>query len=202
MAKDYAKKRKPKKRGASRKAGNSGIPAGVWLLAIIFVGGLIGGLTYLKLMPPQKQSTKSSSTSTNKKSNISQPRKEVAQDSSPDSPEIDDDFPIYNVHEDLVNRKVEIPEEDLKPSEDINKYIYLMPCGSFRERERAEELKATIAMTGNSSDINKVKYKGEDWYRVELGPFNRKRQAEKVRHRLQDNNVHDCRIIPRLRSGN
>ncbi|MCW8876304.1 MAG: SPOR domain-containing protein [Kangiellaceae bacterium] len=191
MPKDYAKKRKPKKRGASRQSKKNAVSIGVWFVAFVFVGGLTAGLVYLKWFNPQPIKKAVEKKAVQQKT---QPMKAV------DGAAVgEDEVPIYNIHKDLTNKKVEIPAEDLKPSEDINKYVYLMPCGSFRESTRAEELKAKIGFTGNNSQVNPVKYKGETWYRVELGPFSRKRTAEKVRHRLQDNGIHDCRIIPRLR---
>ena len=193
MPKDYAKKSKPKKRGASRKQNEPAVPMVVWLFTFVFVGGLVAGLGYLKFAP-KKTNQQPAKVAT--KANQSQSKNQKSTEQDVDS---NDDVPIYNIHKTLTTKKVEIPEEDLKPAEDANKYVYLMPCGSFRESFRAEELKATIAMTGNTSTLNQVQYKGETWYRVELGPYSRKRKAETVRHRLQDNGIHDCRIIPRLR---
>lgn len=72
-----------------------------------------------------------------------------------------------------------------------------MPCGSFREISRAEELEAQVALAGYSSKINKVTVKSGVWYRVELGPFSSKRKAESIRHRLQDNGMNYCKIWPK-----
>ena len=193
MSKDYAKKSKPKKRGASRKQNQPAVPLVVWLFTFVFVGGLVAGLGYLKFAPKKANQQPAKPSAQTKQS------KESTQKAADEDVASNDDVPIYNIHKTLTTKKVEIPEEDLKPAEDANKYVYLMPCGSFREEFRAEELKATIAMTGNTSKLNAVQYQGETWYRVELGPYSRKRKAENVRHRLQDNGIHDCRIIPRLR---
>ncbi len=192
MPKDYARKARPKKRGASRKAKKNKVPVSMWLFTFLVVGGLVAGLSYLKLAPKKSQPNPIEPAAEAKGTNTKNDQQAKTEDYS--------DVPIYNIHDTLTNKEVEIPEEDLKPSEDLNKYVYLMPCGSFRESFRAEELKATIAMTGNTSSINAVKSNGETWYRVELGPYPRKRKAENVRHRLQDNGVHDCQIIPRLKN--
>lgn len=204
MPRDYAKKGKPKKRGASRKNGKPVVPTIVWVFTFLFVGGLVAGLSYLKygasIYNKNTQNNTESKSKTEQKKTTDKAQSKTSK-SNKQAAELDkESVPIYNIHDDLTNKKVEIPEEDLKPSEDIDKFVYLMPCGSFRESFRADELKATIALTGNSSNINAVKYKGETWYRVELGPFPRKRRAEIVRHRLQDNGIHDCRIIPRLKT--
>jgi len=192
MPKDFAKKKSPRKtRGASRSNKKQSPPIVLWMFTILLIGGFVSGLIYLKLfknesikpivkVEPKQQTAKP------------KPKKEVKNQTT------DDDIPLYNLHDDLINKEVKISEEDLKLPDNLNKYYYSMRCGSFRETRRAEELKVNIAMTGNSSVIKTIKSKGETWYRVELGPFSRKRAAESIRHRLQDNNIHDCLINPHL----
>ena len=106
-------------------------------------------------------------------------------------------MPFYKTHEEMLNKTVEIPIEDLKLPEDEHKYVYLMPCGSFRDSQRAEELKAQIAFLGFESKVNRVNVESGLWHRVELGPFKSKRRAESVRHRLQDNGFDYCKIWPK-----
>jgi len=79
------------------------------------------------------------------------------------------------------------------------KYYYLMPCGSFKNQQPADELKARIGMTGYSSDIIQTQADGNTWHRVQLGPFSRKRKAERIRHRLQDNDIIGCIIYRHIR---
>lgn len=187
MPKDYAKKKAPnKKRGASRKKKKKSVPLALWLFTVALVISFASGLIYLKWYKPHTDiKPKAKVTTTKKKVSKPTAQKQVKQE---------DDVPMYDLHQDLTNKKVEIPEEDLKIPDNIDKYYYSMPCGSFRELSRADELKARIAMTGNNSSIIAVQYKGETWHRVQLGPFNRKRNAESVRHRLRDNDIHGCII--------
>jgi cell division protein FtsN len=195
MPNDFAKKKAPRKsRGASRQNKKQSAPIGLWIVTILMVAGLAGGLSYLKWFKTDKQElvlAKPKQITPKQK----KPAVNITQTAVTSS---DDDIPLYNLHEDLINKEVVISAEDLKLPDNVNKYYYTMPCGSFRESFRADELKAQIAMTGNTSKIDAVQYKGETWYRVQLGPFNRKRAAESVRHRLQDNNVHGCIINPHL----
>ena len=67
---------------------------------------------------------------------------------------------------------------------------YQMQCGSFRQQGDAEALKAQIAFQGLNSI---VKHTG-NWYRVILGPYERKRTAEKDRHKLQRAKINGCQI--------
>jgi len=189
MAKDYAKDKKKKKRaGASRGKNKSSISKPLIVTTFILFSGLAALLVYLKWYQPEKNSTKNdtvkqvetvSTIKTKPKTNPKQPDEEV---------------PFYRTHEEMINKTVEIPIEDLKLPDDENKYQYLMPCGSFRDSQRAEELKAQIAFIGYESKINQVQVESGLWHRVELGPFKSKRKTESIRHRLQDNGFENCKI--------
>lgn len=71
---------------------------------------------------------------------------------------------------------------------------FIMQCGSFRTPERAEELKAKIAFQGLESRILTSNGRNGLWYRVVLGPYERKRNAERHRHQLRNGNVNGCKI--------
>jgi hypothetical protein len=71
---------------------------------------------------------------------------------------------------------------------------YIMQCGSFRTQDRAEELRATIAFQGLESRMLTSNGRNGLWYRVVLGPYDRKRDAERHRHQLRTGNVNGCKI--------
>jgi len=79
---------------------------------------------------------------------------------------------------------VEIPEETKSTRP------YQMQCGSFRSQSDAESLKAKIAFQG----LNSIVKKTGSWFRVILGPYDRKRLAEKDRHKLQRARINGCQI--------
>lgn len=91
--------------------------------------------------------------------------------------------------DDLKSKEVEVGEYEVK-----NKGPYKMQCGSFRSEKQAEVLKATIAFAGLSSQISASKGQKGIYYKVFLGPYARKRQAEKDKHKLKSNNVNGCQI--------
>ena len=188
MAKDYAKKRKGKKKsGASRGNKNNKPSIALIFTAILLIGGLTSLLIYLKWYQVKP-------TIVEEKPTIS---KKIQDKKVAPSNEEDDEVPFYKTHQEMVNKTVEIPLEDLKLPEGQHDYEYLMPCGSFKDNNRAEELKAQIALVGYESKINHVKVKSESWYRVELGPYKSKRKTESIRHRLQDNGFNYCKIWPK-----
>ncbi|PKF60551.1 cell division protein [Psychromonas sp. psych-6C06] len=94
--------------------------------------------------------------------------------------------PKWQYEEVLPNKEVvvDIPEEKK------NTRPYQMQCGSFRKQGDAETLKARIAFQGLNSTVKKT----GDWYRVILGPYERKRLAEKDRHKLQRAKINGCQI--------
>ena len=83
--------------------------------------------------------------------------------------------------------QVDVPERELGPPK-------LMQCGSFRQKPDAERLRAQIAMTGLESQIRGTTGSNGLWYRVILGPYETKRDAERDRHKLQRAQVFGCAI--------
>jgi len=194
MAKDYAKnKKKKKKSGASRGKKSTSISKPLLVTTFILFSGLAALLIYLKYFQPEVPSGKT--TKSNKVESTVKQTKQTDKKVVPSNKvQADDEVPFYRTHEEMINKTVEIPIEDLKLPDDENKYEYLMPCGSFRDSARAEELKAQIAFVGFESSINQVQVESGLWHRVELGPFNSKRKTESIRHRLQDNGFEHCKI--------
>jgi len=186
MAKDYAKKRKGKKKsGASRGKGNNRPSLALILMALLLISGLASLLIYLKWYQTKPTIVKDKPRITTQSKKTEPTQKE------------NEEVPFYKTHQEMVNKTVEIPIEDLKLPESQHKYEYLMPCGSFQDKNRAEELKAQIALVGYESIINEVQTESGLWHRVELGPYKSKRKTESIRHRLQDNGFNYCKIWPK-----
>jgi cell division protein FtsN len=71
---------------------------------------------------------------------------------------------------------------------------YKMQCGSFKTEKQAETLKARIAFSGLEAQIKSVTGTNGTWHKVFLGPYTRKRLAEKDKHQLKRNNINYCQI--------
>jgi cell division protein FtsN len=91
--------------------------------------------------------------------------------------------------DDLKSKQVEVGQYEVK-----NKGPYKMQCGSFRTRKQAESLKAKIAFTGLEAQVSKSVGSSSTWYKVYLGPYDKKRNAEKDKHKLKNNAIHACKI--------
>jgi cell division protein FtsN len=166
---------------------------------ILIIGGIIG-FYFLKKTPHQEEklstihhknqlSSKKKIAYPNKMIKIIPPTKEkVKLLSSINNYEI----PFYQTHQEMMNKTVDIPLKDLElPHQN---YHYFMPCGSFKRKKQAYRLKARIALVGYYSSIIEIKTQTRIWFRVELGMFTSKREAESIRHKLQDNQIIHCKI--------
>ena len=204
MARDYAKKKTARKKGgASRSQKKQKKPIALIFFAFLLTAGLVALLVYLKWYQPvstQQGSSQNNSTVKPAVQNKIKPKPAILKspkkpsDTAKEEKTADDEVPFYRTHQEMMNKTVEIPIEDLKLPEDEHQYSYSMPCGSFRDKARAEELKAQIAFAGYKSKILPVKADSGLWHRVTLGPYPSKRKAESIRHRLQDNNFLHCKI--------
>ncbi len=94
--------------------------------------------------------------------------------------------PQWEYEDTLKTKEIEV---DI-PVENKTTRPYQMQCGSFRRQGDAESLKAQIAFQGLNSQVKKT----GNWYRVILGPYERKRPAEKDRHKLQRAKIDGCQI--------
>lgn len=105
-----------------------------------------------------------------------------------------DDLPAppeekWQYMEQLKSKEVEIGEYAVE-----EKGPYKMQCGSFRTTKQAEIMRATIAFTGLSAKISAAKGSSGTWHKVFLGPYERKREAEKDKHKLKSNGITTCQI--------
>ena len=167
-----AKMRAPKK-GVTRKraavkktTANQGIPY-LAVIAVVLIMGFIGFFMFGVEKPPAAQT-------------VHKPVQKKM-DALPEKPQ-----PIWEYENTLKTKQitVDIPEEEEQSRP------YQMQCASFRAQGDAESLKAKIAFQGLTSQVMKT----GNWYRVILGPYERKRLAEKHRHKLQRAKINGCQI--------
>jgi len=90
--------------------------------------------------------------------------------------------------ESLPSREVEVQAKEQVVSE----IPYIMQCGAFKNAKDAEARKLDIAFQGINSKIRKKE--NSSWYRVVLGPYKFKRDAERDKHKLQRAKIEPCAI--------
>lgn len=91
--------------------------------------------------------------------------------------------------DELKSKEVEVGEYEVK-----QKGPYKMQCGSFKTQKQANALKAKIAFAGLEAIVSKSVGTSATWYKVYLGPYPKKRGAEKDKHKLKNNGIHGCKI--------
>lgn len=177
MAKDYAG-RTARGRGTRRKPAPAKKPF-PWVIALSTVA-LICLFGYILL------SIRGASDGTPEPVNepASAPKVVREPDPLPEKPE-----ETWDYMETLPNSEVEVDVE-----EQASQGPYQMQCGSFRTEGQANSMKATIAFQGIESQVRRTEGRNGVWYRVVLGPFERKRAAEKQRHSLQKAGINTCQI--------
>ncbi len=74
-----------------------------------------------------------------------------------------------------------VPKSASPPTPLLNKNSYLVQLASFKSRQEADRMKAMLAMKGFNVNVVLVTQQQLHWYRVILGPFSSRTQAEQAR---------------------
>lgn len=173
--KDYVSQPKRQKRGGSKKPEKAPFPKVKLLVLVLLVGAFAYFLFFLKDGP--KPAVKESST---------QQTRKKAEKTLPPPPDDEE----WEFIDELKNKEVTVGTNELK-----DKGPFVLRCTTVRSQQRAEALKAKIAFAGHESVVKEYKGTSGMWYRVDLGPYDRKREAEKVRHTMKRNNINGCTIL-------
>lgn len=88
--------------------------------------------------------------------------------------------PKYHFPDELKTKTVDV---EVKQLEQLGPYR--MFCGSFRDQDQADALKAKMAFKGIESNVVRSEGSSGVWFRVILGPYPSKRAAEKDKHALE-----------------
>lgn len=103
----------------------------------------------------------------------------------PPPPKNDWDYP-----DELRKKEVEVEKKQLE-----KKGPFLMQCATFKDSQRAEAFRAQLALLGFESRIKVTKSStGGYHHRVQLGPYELNRDAQKARHKLSRHNINGCKI--------
>jgi cell division protein FtsN len=173
---DYVKRGQGSKKRPSRKNSRSKKLWKVAPIAIIAVAAF-GYLLYtLSQDPEPPQPTAQAQTNTKK----TKPKKAEALPPPPEEK--------WDYVKTLPSKEIEIKAKE----QVISSIPYVMQCGAFKTLTQAENRKVNIAFQGISSKIRKKE--GSSWFRVVLGPYKLKRDAERDKHKLQKVKIEPCAI--------
>lgn len=88
------------------------------------------------------------------------------------------------------------PKAETKPSADplgdlakakagVDPYVYFIQVGAFRTPEDAETQRAKLSLTGVEAKVSEREQAGRMLYRVRVGPYDKKDDANKVKAQLE-----------------
>ena len=187
--KDYVrrgqtKNSRPKKKPATSKAPKS---SRLTLLLTLFVVGVFGyGLYWLS----QNSEPKAELQAPKATQNLNQPNKKPPAKTTKEavSPIPPPRVEKWDYVDSLPKREVQVQAKE-QPKSTVP---YIMQCGAYKSMGQAESRKIDIAFQGLASQIRKQE--NSDWFRVVLGPYATKREAERDKHKLQRAKIEPCAI--------
>ena len=71
----------------------------------------------------------------------------------------------------------------------VDPFSYFIQAGAFRTPEDAEQQRAKLSLMGFQAKVSEREQYGRTVYRVRLGPFDRKDEADKTKEKLDGNAV-------------
>ena len=74
---------------------------------------------------------------------------------------------------------------------------YYLQAGSFRQRSDADQLRAQILLLGMDVKLENATINGDQWYRVQVGPFNNKDSMTQAQRTLSGNGFSN--LLPQQR---
>ena len=199
MARDYKNARANNRRGGNRRTrgsakggANHRTPGWVWLLTGLSVGLLVALGVYLYNRNHEAQLAKQA-TVLEKNTADTKPtsKKETKEKTKLETPKVEE--PRFDFYTLLPKQEVVIPEKEIREEqqrlEAKDNVIYSLQAGSFLRYEDADTLKAQLAMLGIEARIQAVTSKEVTWQRVLIGPLINSREVNRIRNRLNSNNI-------------
>ncbi len=177
------------------------VPGYIWLLSGLAIGMFIAFLVYLDKQPASDVSFGTAVKQELKK--IKHKPAESDMDKPVDNsekPKQESREPKFNFYTILPELEVMIPEEEIRPPEKEHDSTakntktgkgkqFILQAGSFRNRQDAERLKASIALLGMEASIKQVSINGVKWHRVRIGPVANSRDLYQNLNLLHHNDI-------------
>ncbi len=96
--------------------------------------------------------------------------------------------------------KIEKSEgEKVDKKSEAQKNIYLVQAASFLSKQDSEKFIKVLKKIGYEAYVSSATKKGKVWYRVRIGPFNRKSEASKILRELEKSKINP--IILTIKKG-
>jgi len=194
MAKDYKNTKSVRHQSARQ------IPGWLWLSTGLLIGLFVAFLIYLQTYV--KSDAKAATVPHEKATNPLGSAKAVEEKSMAEGINDHSSFEFYQV---LKHDRVVVPNEEPKVQRPVQKTIhppprviekstkhqvFILQAGSFRRYIDADQRKATLALLGIKSIIQKVVIKdNQTWHRVRVGPYDDVAQINEMRALLHSKKI-------------
>ena len=182
-----------RRRTTRRRRSNHGAPAWLWALLGLLGGLLIAVVVYLLTRPPavvapQEISVPLEKPAQQDKRNLRRKTRKAIP--PPPKPRFD----FYNL---LPEMEVIVPEQEIRgtPTHAGVKRVekpgtYLLQAGSFPSHQRADRLRAKLALLGLETRIQTVSVDGNrTWHRVRVGPYKNLAELNEARALLKKHGI-------------
>ena len=180
MSRDY-------KHRAQKRPSKKPLPAWLWLLTGLLLGGFIVGLVWLKGQSQEAGGEWVGAKPDRPPQGKAEPTARVE---VPPPPK-----PRFDFYSMLPKMEVVVPDDELDQDpvaapggSPAAPATYLVQVGSFRRTEDADRLKAQLALLGFEAKVESARISAQDTrYRVRSGPYRGKEALNQARKRLADN---------------
>ena len=168
----------------SSEATPSEAPGWVWMLLGLSLGLVVAAAVYVSDRRVNLQSAVPAPTQT--------PQPQRREEPAPETPMAPHPATRFDFYEILPKFEVVVPEVESQARPDRvatsvgDPGSYVLQAGSFRASGDAERMRATLALLGIESRIQKVTIDTNDFHRVRIGPMSDLEQLNGVRRRLWD----------------
>ncbi len=179
-----------RRKATRRRRSKQGAPAWLWTFIGLLGGLLIAVIVYLVMRPGDALVPHETVTPADKPSqhDVHKSKKE------PTPPPPKPRFDFYNL---LPEMEVMVPEQEIRgtPGREGVKRVkqpgtYLLQAGSFPSHERADRLRAKLALLGLETRLQTVSVDGnKTWHRVRVGPYKNLAELNEARTLLKQNGI-------------
>jgi hypothetical protein len=183
------------KRKRKSKKSNSELPAWLWMLFGLAIGLSVAGAIYVQDRPPAAVAGPVAEDPVINVAVI-----ESAIDDNGETKTEEKEKSRFTFYDDLPNFEVVIPEResdvsaDMEPQAIVDPGVYVLQAGSFSEFTDADRRRATLAMQGIESRIQRVMIDDRTYHRVRIGPIDNLDELNVLRSRLRAANIDVLRI--------
>jgi cell division protein FtsN len=187
---------KRKKRRSTRSKTKQEFPGWLWMLFGLAIGLSVAFAVYMR----DEQRADTTIALANEPASLEAPLGVKSESPAPIEAEAEPKERRFTFYELLPNFVVEIPEQrlnvsaDVEPEAVVEPGVYVLQAGAFSTEKDADRRRAELALHGIESKIQRVKINGKNYYRIYVGPTDDLNELNLLRSRLRAAKIDVFRI--------